>query len=92
MGKGLNFLIGAAGGGIFGLMAVQNPTWVAQHPGTILAALATIVIATCMYVQMRMNRVVAAHEGREEAFRLAMLAIYAPELLDTQPELAIAAN
>lgn len=81
MGKGTGLLIGTAIGAILGKLAIDHPAWVMHHPGTIMGCGAALILATGLYVQLRMNRVVVAHEQREESFRLEMLAMYAPELL-----------
>lgn len=67
-----------------GALASSNPGWVVQHPGTILLVLLGLATAAAAMVQRRMNRFERGHEQRSDAFRLAMLAQYAPELLERE--------
>ena len=56
--------------------------WATQHPGTIALGLLTLVVAAGIVVQLRMNRAAAQSDARAERFRMAMLAEYAPHLLE----------
>lgn len=77
-------LIGAAGGATLALLGRQHPEWALQHPGSILLAAVGVALLAGLAVQVRMNRAQRDHERRAEAFRLSMIARFAPDRLEVE--------
>lgn len=73
--------IGVAMGGALAAAAARHPRWAFLHVGTIMLVGLAVVAAVLAYVQIAMNGVARDHEDREEAFRIAMLAEFAPDRL-----------
>jgi putative Mn2+ efflux pump MntP len=63
-----------------GLAFDRAPQWFAQHPGTVLLSLLGAAMLALLMVRRRMHAYERGHDERAEAFRLAMLEQYAPEL------------
>jgi hypothetical protein len=62
----------------------SHQRWALQHPGVLFAAGGAAVAAALLAIQLRMNVAERDHQARAETFRLAMLAQFAPELLERE--------
>ena len=72
--NGLALVSGMALGAVGARFALDNPEWVATHPGTLLAAAVGLLCGALAVVQVRMNRHERGHELRLQAFAEAMIA------------------
>ena len=70
-------LLGVTIGAGLALAAKRSPGWVAQHPGTVLAAFGISLACAVALVQIRMSASERRHEQRAEVFRIAMLETFA---------------
>lgn len=86
--KFMCFAAGAAGGGLLAAYENAYPGWMATHPWQLVVGCIGLIAISMLVVQHHMNGAIAASARREESFRLAMLAQFAPEEFDREMGLA----
>jgi hypothetical protein len=84
MRNALFLMIGLSIGMLAAQQSKLHAGWLLQHPGMVLAGAGALVCATWLVVERHMRRAAADSDRREEAFRLAMLAQFAPEQLERE--------